>query len=770
MLSVKVKHPDYVIMSSDFSQQEPKLTAFMSGAKGLIESFQQGKDIYSTIASIAFQLPYEDCCEFNPVTGEKQPEGKERRSVAKVIVLGLNYGMSTASIGQDVFAHDDTMTDEEKTKRADEIFDAVMTGFPELNNAIKSAQYKARTLGYTETMLGRRRHHPNMQLPYFEFEPMKGYVNPDIDPLDPDTMQNRDKIPARIIESLNNEFDSYQAKNQYWKISKRTKELAAEQIKVINNTKKITEASRQVWNCVTKDTEILTTAGWKRYNEVSAGDKVLSYSIERQLIEEDTIQAIHIYNEPTEVVEFKSPTFSAASTRNHRWVVCTSKETPHIKTTQDIERHKWSDFPILRVGNNKFSEYNISDDELKLLGWVLTDGSTSQGGITLSQSTTNPKNAAVYKDMITTLDKLGLEYTDHVHGNQEHSIYLGACDYTKQLAKAYEHRVLKPELVSNLSQRQCRVLMQAMLQGDGQGVDGTGAPVGNNNAVLTCNSQEKVDIFQYLVFRAGYASSSKKYMPEDYNQSKSANTVYESVGNTSPIRMKNPCYAVTVYNIIRAHIYEHHKHSMIAEDGVWCVSTSNQTWVARRDGKVYITGNSVIQGSAADLTKMAMLRLVHNDEWRKIGGRFLTPVHDELIVEVPYVFREDGAAILKDSMEGAGSFLPFVIKCDIEQTLRWYGVGLDEILEFDKPTEFNWDTMTESNIKWLQCMLLESEYILPTFARADGKKLDGIEAKGVNGIVSEDMKSFCLDYMHRYGISEADFIDHIHRKVMYGVS
>ena len=54
----------------------------------MCDAFKHGKDIYATIASLAFNYPYEECMEFNPITGANQPEGKERRSQAKSIVLG----------------------------------------------------------------------------------------------------------------------------------------------------------------------------------------------------------------------------------------------------------------------------------------------------------------------------------------------------------------------------------------------------------------------------------------------------------------------------------------------------------------------------------------------------------------------------------------------------------------------------------------------------------------------------------------------------------
>ena len=54
----------------------------------MIETFQQGKDIYANIASLSFNVPYEKCLEFHPETKEYQPDGKARRGEAKTVLLG----------------------------------------------------------------------------------------------------------------------------------------------------------------------------------------------------------------------------------------------------------------------------------------------------------------------------------------------------------------------------------------------------------------------------------------------------------------------------------------------------------------------------------------------------------------------------------------------------------------------------------------------------------------------------------------------------------
>ena len=85
-----IASPHHVLMSSDFSQQEPKCLAALCRKQGdsqMYDTFMQGKDLYSEIASKAFNKPYEECKEFNE-DGTTNKQGKERRSRAKSILLG----------------------------------------------------------------------------------------------------------------------------------------------------------------------------------------------------------------------------------------------------------------------------------------------------------------------------------------------------------------------------------------------------------------------------------------------------------------------------------------------------------------------------------------------------------------------------------------------------------------------------------------------------------------------------------------------------------
>ena len=214
----------------------------------MIKAFQENRDVYATIASLAFNLPYERCLEHHPETGEYQADGYARRNEAKKILLGITYGRSVPSIAEQLYGKRNDMTEEQKIESAQKIYDSVLNAFPNIRAIMLATQKKARQYGYTETILGRRRHLPDMQLPEYDFIPLDGYVNPDVDPLDPTTLQNKDAIPDRIKKALYQEFKNYKNKGRVYK---RMRELHDRyHIQVINNRSKIARATRQCLNAV----------------------------------------------------------------------------------------------------------------------------------------------------------------------------------------------------------------------------------------------------------------------------------------------------------------------------------------------------------------------------------------------------------------------------------------------------------------------------------------------------------------------------------------
>ncbi len=63
--------------------------------------------------------------------------------------------------------------------------------------------------------------------------------------------------------------------------------------------------------------------------------------------------------------------------------------------------------------------------------------------------------------------------------------------------------------------------------------------------------------------------------------------------------------------------------------------------------------NTIVQGTAADIMRRAMVRLHRSLQAAGLQARLLLQVHDELLMEAPPEELEHAAALLKDAMEGA---------------------------------------------------------------------------------------------------------------------
>ena len=88
--------------------------------------------------------------------------------------------------------------------------------------------------------------------------------------------------------------------------------------------------------------------------------------------------------------------------------------------------------------------------------------------------------------------------------------------------------------------------------------------------------------------------------------------------------------------------------------------------------------NAKVQGSAADMTKMAMLLIDNDEKLKEYGYRILIPIHDELIGEVPYEHAIEAGNRVSELMVAAAKDLCVPVKCDAEWFLRWQGQSLEE--------------------------------------------------------------------------------------------
>ena len=159
--------PGRIFVGGDISQQEPKLTAHISQDDGMIQVYEDGKDIYASIAQSIYHNNYEDNLEFyDKEKTQINLEGKKRRKVGKVIILATMYGMGAKSVALKLGI---------STKEADEMLQAFYNQYVGVKKAINVSINSCKQYGFVEDILGRKRRLPNIQLPpyqtYFIGEP-----------------------------------------------------------------------------------------------------------------------------------------------------------------------------------------------------------------------------------------------------------------------------------------------------------------------------------------------------------------------------------------------------------------------------------------------------------------------------------------------------------------------------------------------------------------------------------------------------------------------
>lgn len=225
--------PGCYLISCDYSAQEPRITASLSKDPKMIQAYKDGLDLYSMIAAVAYNTTYEECLEKR--NGELYLEGKERRTSAKSIVLGICYGRSIPSIAEQLKC---------STEEAQVIYDKVTKGFPGLLKAQDDSAQQAHDLGYVITLWGRRRHLSVMTHDDYEFEYAEG-ANPEFDPFDPDSSISTTVVSPRKVKEYTDKLNSLK-----WRKDKEAfiSELRRQGIKVTDYSYKRRETGRKCLN------------------------------------------------------------------------------------------------------------------------------------------------------------------------------------------------------------------------------------------------------------------------------------------------------------------------------------------------------------------------------------------------------------------------------------------------------------------------------------------------------------------------------------------
>ena len=130
-----------VFIDADYSQIELRVLAHVSGDENLIEAYHSAEDIHAITASQVFRVPLE---EVTP----------QLRRNAKAVNFGIVYGISSFGLSQGL-----SITRQEAAEYIEQYFKT----YPGIKAYLDGCVQSAKTLGYSTTMLGRRRPIPELK-------------------------------------------------------------------------------------------------------------------------------------------------------------------------------------------------------------------------------------------------------------------------------------------------------------------------------------------------------------------------------------------------------------------------------------------------------------------------------------------------------------------------------------------------------------------------------------------------------------------------------
>jgi len=124
------------IIACDYSQQELRILASLSGDPKFIKFYEDGVDLHTATASMMFNIPME------------QVEKDKHRKIAKTINFGLAYGQGAKNLGETI-----GVDEQEATRMIDKYF----AQFTYIRDWLEQAAVNAQRNGYLKTLLNRKR-------------------------------------------------------------------------------------------------------------------------------------------------------------------------------------------------------------------------------------------------------------------------------------------------------------------------------------------------------------------------------------------------------------------------------------------------------------------------------------------------------------------------------------------------------------------------------------------------------------------------------------
>ncbi len=348
-------------------------------------------------------------------------------------------------------------------------------------------------------------------------------------------------------------------------------------------------ASKSQWRgyCLCEESECLTGRGWMGIDDVTETDAILSYQDGR--LKWSRIKSIYRSDYSGKLFHLTVQGLDAMVTPGHKFVT-----TEGLKPVEELREKD----QLILLGNATNLPLNpIYDDAfVELIGWVVTEGNYYYDKKRNYCRVSIYQNEGERADRIRTcLNSLEAKYSEGYQQNPS-----GNTNVTFHLTKNICEKILKvvpfkkPTMpfILNITPAQRELLIDTMVTADGW------ISYGKYKNYGQCD-KEHIDVFLALCTISGYQTSVKLHDPIGYGKKPfykvrifSSKNMVESIDfhgakNTNRIIGKPKSSYPNIPTI-----------DYIGR--VWCPETEYGSFIARRNGYIYLTGNSYIEDMKSD--------------------------------------------------------------------------------------------------------------------------------------------------------------------------
>jgi len=310
--------------------------------------------------------------------------------------------------------------------------------------------------------------------------------------------------------------------------------------------------SRSGYQCVTEDTLILTKDGWKGIDEVTEGQLAWTINPETKELELLPIEKVVRYF-------YSGPVYHLYNKRSDQLVVPEHRVLHYpyyskklvFTEAKDLAKRK-AKILVPAKGELSIPDYPISDLELRLWAWVLSEGSIEErkngmDKIVIGQSTKHLENINRIRGI---LRDLGYKWKEYEYPSEFSNIPVKRIVfYARGFSKEF------PEFLHYLSRRQARLFLDEYRLGDGS----------KDRFRLYTKNLENLRILQELCVKAGYLCSTRQRSNGVFDLS-----VVRDFTDRTYVKIEKEEYS----------------------GRVWGIHTKNNTMITLRNGKIAITGNT----------------------------------------------------------------------------------------------------------------------------------------------------------------------------------